>query len=144
MEIVVRFPGGARVDASFGPFTVRTDQPKEQGGQGAAPTPFQTFLAAVGACAGIYVLGFCRQRGIPADGIRLVQRTETDPATGLVARIGLDIEVPASFPEKYRGALVRAAEQCAIKKHLEHPPAFAIATRVAPVPDGVLAPRTAA
>jgi putative redox protein len=143
MEIVVVFPGGARVDASFGSFTVRTDQPPAQGGLGSAPTPFQTFLAAVGACAGIYVLGFCRQRGIPTDGIRLVQHTETDPATGMVARIGLDIEVPPSFPAQYRGALVHAAEQCTIKKHLERPPAFAIATRVVPG-DGALAPRPAA
>jgi putative redox protein len=144
MEITVRFPGGARVDASFGPFTVRTDQPPGQGGDGSAPTPFATFLAAVGACAGVYVLGFCRQRGIPTDGIRLVQRSEADPATGLVARILLDIEVPEGFPEKYRSALVRAAEQCTIKKHLEQPPTFAITTRVVPAALDGLAPRTAA
>ena len=57
MEMMIDFPGGARVDAHFGPFTVQTDQ------NGAAPTPFALFLSSIGTCAGIYVLGFCQQRG---------------------------------------------------------------------------------
>jgi putative redox protein len=130
MEMTITFPGGARVDAHFGPFTVPTDQPREGGGEGSAPTPFATFLASIGTCAGIYVLGFCRQRGLPTEGIRLTQRLEPDPATGLIGRIGLDIHVPPDFPEKYQTALVRAAEQCAVKKHLEHPPRFEVRTVV--------------
>ncbi len=128
MEMVIRFPGGARVDAEFGSYTLRTDQPPSGGGEGSAPTPFATFLASIGTCAGIYVLGFCRQRGLSAEGIRIEQRLAADPATGLVSDIGLEIHVPPEFPEKYRPALVRAAEQCAVKKHLERPPRFAVTT----------------
>jgi ribosomal protein S12 methylthiotransferase accessory factor len=128
MEMVIDFPGGARVDAHFGPFTVPTDQPAQGGGEGSAATPFATFLASIGTCAGIYVLGFCRQRGLPTDGIRIVQHMVPDPASGLIGRITLDIHVPPGFPEKYRPALIRAAEQCAVKKHLEHPPRFEIQT----------------
>lgn len=130
MDMLISFPGGARVDARVGPFTVRTDQPVRGGGDDSAPTPFATFLASIGTCAGIYVLGFCRQRGLPTDGIHIVQRLEADPRSGLVGRIGLDIHVPPSFPAKYRAALVRAAEQCAVKKHFESPPRFDIATVV--------------
>jgi putative redox protein len=75
MEMVIDFPGGAAVDAHFGPYTVQTDQPPAGGGAGAAPTPFAMFLASLGTCAGIYVLGFCRQRGLPTEGIRIIQRT---------------------------------------------------------------------
>jgi len=127
MEMEISFPGGARVDARFGPHTVKTDQPPGGGGEGSAPTPFATFLASIGTCAGIYVLGFCRQRGLPTDGLRIVQRLAPDPATGMVARIALDIHVPPGFPEKYRAALVRSAEQCAVKKHMETPPKFEVA-----------------
>jgi putative redox protein len=132
MKIDIRFPGGARVDASFESQTVRTDQPRTQGGDGSAPTPFATFLASIGTCAGIYVLGFCRQRGIPTEGLRMSQEMEFDPVTGLISTIRLEIHVPPGFPEKYRGALIRAAEQCAVKKHLEHPPRFEITTRTEP------------
>ncbi len=130
MDMSITFPGGARVDAQLGPFTIRTDQPAQAGGEGSAPTPFSLFLASIGTCAGIYVLGFCGQRGLPTDGIEIRQRADRDPATGLIGRVHLDIAVPASFPEKYREALVRAAGQCAVKKHLEHPPSFEVRTLV--------------
>jgi ribosomal protein S12 methylthiotransferase accessory factor len=119
MEMVIDFPGGARVDAHFGPYTIKTDQPPSGGGEGSAPTPFATFLASIGTCAGIYVLGFCQQRGLSSEGIQIIQRMYTDPFTGLVGKVGLEIQVPPSFPEKYRASLIRAAELCAVKKHFE-------------------------
>lgn len=135
MEMVIDFPGGARVDAHFGPYTVKTDQPPMGGGEGSAPTPFAVFLASIGTCAGIYVLGFCRQRGLPTDGIRIIQRMHTNPFNGMVEKIDLEIQVPPTFPEKYRPSLVRAAELCAVKKHFENPPQFEITTReVTPTP----------
>ena len=75
MEMTITFPGGARVDAQLGTFTIRTDQPAHAGGNDSAPAPFSLFLASIGTCAGIYVLGFCKQRGLPVDGIQIVQRT---------------------------------------------------------------------
>jgi ribosomal protein S12 methylthiotransferase accessory factor len=125
---MIDFPGGSRVDAHFDSFTIRTDQPPQGGGEGSAPTPFATFLATIGACAGVFVLGFCHQRGIPADGIRLIERTEVDPATHLVMKVSLEIQLPPGFPEKYRAAVIRSAEQCTVKKHFEHPPQFEIST----------------
>jgi ribosomal protein S12 methylthiotransferase accessory factor len=130
MEMIIDFPGGARVDAHFGPFTVMTDQPPQGGGEDSAPTPFALFLASLGTCAGIYVVGFCRQRGLSTEGIRIVQRMGHDPATGKMNRVDMDIQVPADFPEKYHEALIRAASQCAVKKQLEHPPAIEVKTCV--------------
>jgi ribosomal protein S12 methylthiotransferase accessory factor len=129
--MVIDFPGGARVDAHFGPFVVPTDQPPSGGGTGSAPTPLLTFFSTIGTCAGIYVLGFCRQRGIPTEGIRLVQRMAADPATGMVTDVHVTIELPDGFPEKYADAVVRAAEQCAVKKHFEHPPVIRVDSRLA-------------
>jgi putative redox protein len=126
MDMIIDFPGGARVDAHFGPYLIPTDQPPSGGGQGSAPTPFVTFLSTIGTCAGIYVLGFCRQRGIPTDGIRLVQRMAADPMTGMVTDVQVTIELPAGFPEKYKDAVVRSAEQCAVKKHFEQPPVIRV------------------
>jgi len=130
MEMVIDFPGGARVDAHFGPYTVPTDQPPMGGGAGSAPTPFAVFLSSIGTCAGIYVLGFCNQRNLPTDGIRIIQRIESNRVTGLVDQIDLEIQVPPSFPEKYYQALVRSAEQCKVKQTLENPPKFNVYTQV--------------
>jgi len=48
----------------------------------------------------------------------------------MVETIGLEIQVPSEFPEKYLDSLIRSAELCAVKKHLEKPPRFDITTSV--------------
>ena len=108
-DIEVSFPGGMRVDAQIGAFVVRTDQPVDHGGDGTAVTPFDLFLASLASCAGFYILAFCQARHLPMDGLRLRQRVLIDPGTTLPSRICLELELPASFPEKYRNAIVRAA-----------------------------------
>lgn len=130
MEMLIDFPGGARVDAHFGSFSVQTDQPPP-GGAGSAPSPFMLFLASIGTCAGIYVLGFCQSRGLPTEGLRLIERIHNDRSTGMVARVEIEIQVPADFPEKYLPSLIRSAELCAVKKHIETPPQFDVTTSVA-------------
>ncbi len=131
MEMEISFPGGARVDAAFGNFSIQTDQPPQGGGAGSAPTPFALFLASIGTCAGIYILGFCRQRNIPTENIRIRQRMEFDSETHMVSHVTLDILLPPDFPAKYAPALVNTAKLCAVKKHLEQPPAFTVETHIA-------------
>ena len=52
---------------------------------------------------------------------------------GMVDQIDLEIHVPPTFPEKYRDSLIRSAELCKVKKHMEQPPRFLITTRVAEI-----------
>jgi ribosomal protein S12 methylthiotransferase accessory factor len=82
-------------------------------------------LASLGTCAGIFVQGFCAKRGLPVDGIRIIERP-TFGADGVLASVELDIELPAAFPEKYREALVRVAEQCSVKRAIAAQPVFTV------------------
>ena len=77
-----------------------------------------------GPCAGIYVLGFLKQRGLPTEDVRIIQQVHRDRSTGHVSQVDLEIHTPPDFPEKYHEALIRVAELCAVKKHLENPPDF--------------------
>ena len=124
--MTVQFPGGKRVDAEYGGFTVRTDQSVEGGGEASAPQPFDLFLASIATCAGIYVKGYCDARGIATEGLRIEMRIEREPDGRRIARLSLDIHLPPGFPEKHRDAVVRAADLCAVKKHILKPPAFEI------------------
>ena len=124
MEMEIVFPGGARVDAVMGDTVIPTNQ------DGTAPAPFGLFLASIGTCAGIYVLSFCQHRGLSTDGIKIVQRMHSNPETRMIEQVDLDIVVPPDFPEKYHDALIRAADRCAVKKHLENPPRFNVRTTV--------------
>lgn len=129
MDMTIDFPGGTRVDAHFRDHALMTDQPAAGGGEDSAPMPFELFLASIGTCAGIYILGFCKERNLPSEGIRILQHNHSNLSTGLVDRIELEIQVPASFPQQYHSAMIRTAELCKVKKTLEHPPQFQIVTR---------------
>jgi putative redox protein len=129
MEIVIDFPGGSKVDAHVGSHIIHTDQPVQGGGEDSAPSPFNMFLSTIGTCAGHYALSFCRQRGLNTDGMKIIQRTYTDPITHMVSKIDLEIVLPKDFPEKYRAAIINSVELCAVKKHLQQPPTFEITTR---------------
>jgi ribosomal protein S12 methylthiotransferase accessory factor len=130
-EMIVTFPGGKRVDTQVGGHLIRTDQPVSNGGEDTAPSPFNLFVASIGTCAGIYVVGFCQKRELSTEGIRIRQRNHFHPETGVLTRVELDIEVPAAFPEKYRDALVRVADQCAVKKAIQAQLGFDVRTVVA-------------
>jgi putative redox protein len=128
MNIDIQFPGGSAVAARFKGFTVATDQSPEHGGAGAAPEPFDLFLASLGTCAGLYALRFCQERGIDTGGLGLRLTTENDPARRRLDAIRLDLRLPAGFPDKYRAAIVRAVDQCAVKRHIAEPPRFEVTT----------------
>jgi putative redox protein len=130
MDMIVTFPGGKRVDAQYKGFCINTDQSVDDGGTATAPAPFDLFLASIATCAGIYVLQFCDRRSIPVTGIRLVQRIEKNPETRMVGKIAIDVIVPPDFPEKYKDAVVRAAQSCAVKKHLASPPEISVALKI--------------
>jgi putative redox protein len=132
MEMKIVFPGNKKVDALYNGFRISTDQPVPSGGDGTAPAPFDLFLASLGTCAGIYVLGFCQQRGLSTDGIELTQKMHFDPVKRMIGKVEIDIHVPADFPAQYHDALVKTASLCAVKKHIQDPPEFAITTKVHP------------
>ncbi|MCC7358071.1 MAG: OsmC family protein [Anaerolineales bacterium] len=129
MQIEVDFPGGVRVDAHFRGYTVHTDQAVRDGGTATAPSPFDLFLASTATCAGFYVLRFCQQRELSTTGLRVTQRLETDPATGHVTKLLIDLRLPPDFPPKYAAAIIRAAEQCTVKKHLAQAPEFVVSVQ---------------
>ncbi len=128
MDMKVYFPGNKRVFADYKGFTIETDQPEHGGGDDSAPAPFDLFIASIGTCAGIFMLGFMQSRGIPTENAGITLRTERDPEAGLIGRIILDMQLPAEFPEKYKGAIVNAVELCTVKRHMHQPPQFEVNT----------------
>lgn len=131
MDIRVSFPGGKRVDAQLGRHVVHTDQPVSLGGEDAEPAPFDLFLASLATCAGFYALRFCQQREIATDGMKLSLATERDPASKRLAKIAIVLDLPPGFPERYREAVIRAMDQCAVKKAVVDPPVFDVVARPA-------------
>ena len=89
------------------------------------PRPFRV----PGGRAGIYVLEFCKARRIPTEQVSLTQQIEfeLDPqGKRRVSKVGLTINLPPDFPERYQKAIVKAAELCSVKKAIMNPPEFVV------------------
>ncbi len=125
-EIRITLDGNKKVSAHLKGHVISTDQSTDSGGDNSAPAPFDLFLASLGTCAGIYVKYFCDQRNIDATGIEIIQSVEYDHIKRLPSKVRLDIKLPADFPEKYRDAVVNAAQLCAVKRSIADPPVFEI------------------
>jgi ribosomal protein S12 methylthiotransferase accessory factor len=125
-DILVTFPGGKRVDARIEDFDIPTDQSVKSGGEASAPEPFQLFLASIATCTGIYALGFCQSRKIDTAGLGLRMHCAWDEEAKRYASIEFKLTLPPDFPDKYKNAIQRSMDLCMVKKHIQHPPDFAI------------------
>ena len=128
MEIT--FDGGKVITAHLNGHSIKTDQPINAGGENSAPAPFELFLASIGTCAGIYVKFFCDQRNISTENMKIIQKQEFNKQTGLPENITLDIQLPADFPEKYKAAVINAADLCKVKMTIANPPVFNVITSI--------------
>lgn len=126
MEMEITFPGNKKVYSHYQGFTVESDQQTKSGGDGSAPEPYDLFLASLGTCAGIYMVYFCEKRNIPTDGLKMTVRAEKNEKTKLFESIRMQVQLPEDFPEKYRTAIVRAAEMCTVKRSLASPPSIEV------------------
>ncbi len=126
MAMQISFPGGVAVAAQIGDFQVLTDQPVASGGANSAPSPYALFLASIGTCAGFFALRFCQQREIATAGLALSLDIERDAESRELQKVKIAIQLPEGFPEKYRKAIIKATDQCAVKQAIIAQPEFEV------------------
>lgn len=122
----ITFDGGTKVTAHYKDFAIYTDQPLTSGGDNTAPSPFDLFLGSIGTCAGFFVSRFCQQREISTEGLELDLEFNRNESSGLITDIIINLKLPATFPSKYKKALLGVIDSCTVKKHIINPPAFKV------------------
>lgn len=127
-EMRIIFNGDQKVIAEYKGFRIETDQPIYAGGQGNAPAPFDLFLASIGTCAGYYVFAFCRQRNLPLEDVYVTLKTIINREAKRIDKIVIEVHLPEGFPDKYNQAILKAIDQCAVKKHIVESPEFELKT----------------
>jgi putative redox protein len=130
MEMAVTFPGGKKVNAAYKGFVVETDQPKEEGGEGSAPEPYDLFLASIGTCAGVNVVYFCEKRGLDTAGIKMTLAFDRNETKHLVEAVRIHFDLPPGFPQKYKNTIIKTAGLCAVKRNIIDPPEFIITAAI--------------
>jgi len=130
MEMEITFPGGKKVNSTYKGFTLETDQPKNEGGDGSAPEPYDLFLSSIGTCAGVYVVYFCHERGIDTSKLKMNIRFDRNEKKHLVEAVRIHIHLPPEFPEKYKSTVIKVAGLCTVKRNILNPPEFKIAADI--------------
>ena len=122
----VTFPGGLAVQSDYRGHTILTDQPQRFGGADSGPAPFDLFLASIATCAGFYAAQFARARDLPTEGLEVSLEPVKSEDGKRIGLLRLVVKLPSGFPDKYRTALEKAIDQCAVKRHIVSPPQFSI------------------
>ncbi len=130
MEMEVIFAGGKKVNTAYKGFIVETDQPKDEGGEGSAPEPYDLFLASIGTCAGVYVVYFCDERGLDTTGIKMTLEFDRNEEKHLVEAVRIHIDLPPGFPKKYKKAIIKTAGLCTVKRNIIDPPKFTVTAEI--------------
>ncbi len=120
--IVVTWDGGARFTADIRGHKVTVDQPPKGGGDDSAPMPLELIPAGLGTCVALYVQRFLTTRGLDAAGMTVEVRALGAANPNRIGRFEVAVRIPVDVPDKYREALVRAAESCTVHHTLTHTP----------------------
>jgi ribosomal protein S12 methylthiotransferase accessory factor len=81
---------------------------------------------ALGTCVAYFVHQFLATRGVDPTGLEVAVGVAGAPNPHRIGRFDVHVRVPAGMPERYREAVVRAAETCTVHHTLSHVPEIAV------------------
>jgi uncharacterized OsmC-like protein len=127
--ITVTWDGGVRFTADVRGHTVSVDQPPQAGGADTAPMPLELLPTSLGTCVALFVQQFLVTRGLDATGLTVVVTAAGATNPHRLGRFDVEVRIPGGVPEKYREAVVRAAETCTVHHTLTHAPEIRVEVR---------------
>lgn len=71
-----------------------------------------------------YALRFCQERNLSTEGLGLTLEPLREGDGKRMTALRIAVELPKAFPEKYRDAIERAIDHCAVKSQIVNPPRF--------------------
>jgi uncharacterized OsmC-like protein len=106
---------------------LEADEPRDVGGNDAAPTPYDYILAALGSCTSMTIGWYARKKNIPVEEIqvslwqsRIHAKDCEDCLTkqGMVDQIELEIALKGNLTEQQHAMLMDAAARCPVHRTL--------------------------
>jgi len=120
--MIVDYAGGMKFVARHRGLEAVSDQPADAGGQNTAMTPAELFVASLGMCVGVYVVGFAVRHGLPVEGLSAEVDYQVADDPRRIARMEVKVKLPRPVSGEHRAALLRVAEHCLVHNSLRQPP----------------------
>ena len=115
IEITARYAGHKKCDLTHpGGATIRTDAPKDIGGDGSGFSPTDLVAAGVASCILTTMAMFAERHGIDLSGATasVEKHMSTPPSPRRIARLPVVVTMPASVPAELRERIERAGLAC--------------------------------
>ncbi len=123
----VQFAGGDSYEVSVRGHRVLIDQPAEAGGQDAAPTPTELFVASLAGCVAFYAGRYLTRHGYDRNGLAVQASFEmASDRPARVSGIQVTVQPPSSLPANRRPALLAVVSHCTVHNTLRQTPSVAI------------------
>ena len=139
--IVAEAPGGSRLlqQAAVGRHRLVADEPVEQGGRDAGPTPYDLLMVALGACTSMTLRLYADRKAIPLERIAVHLRydrihaadcADCETKEGKIDRFRRELELTGPLDAGQRQRLLEIANKCPVHRTLESE--IKVETRLAP------------
>lgn len=127
-EVVVRgSAAGFAQEIAIGSHRLLSDEPKDVGGQGTGPSPYELLAAALGACTSMTLGMYARRKRWPLHQVTVRLRhskihaedcADCETKEGMLDRIDRDIELTGDLTEEQRSKLLEIADKCPVHRTL--------------------------
>lgn len=125
--IRVDYEGGDRLRIDLRGHVLTADQPMQDGGEDAGPTPTELFIASLAACVAHYAQRFLRRHGLSTDGLRVSAQYTWAENPHRVGSIRLEVDAPGLVDSR-RDAFERVIARCPVHNSITHAPEITIQT----------------
>jgi putative redox protein len=127
-EVVVRGSvAGFTQEITAGSHRFFSDEPKDQGGENAGPSPYELLAAALGACTSMTLEMYARRKQWPLASVMVRLRhakihaadcADCDTKEEMLDRIHRDIELIGDLTGEQREKLLQIADRCPVHRTL--------------------------
>lgn len=118
MEILVSHMGGMRFKAEARGNIVITGENEEDPDGPRGMWPGELFAASLGMCIAGYVASFCKNHGLPHEGITVELSREQARKPSRVKHMDVKVKLPVVPSAREQKAIVRAADLCYVTQSI--------------------------
>jgi putative redox protein len=127
-DVIVRSGAGLEQTIETRGHRLVADEPHEQGGADAGPSPYELLLAALGACTAMTLRMYAERKGWPLAAIQVRLRHERihaedcahcETRTGYLDRIQKEILVEGDLTQEQLARLQEIARRCPVNQTLQ-------------------------
>ena len=126
-EILVKYIRNLQQEARMGEHRLIIDEPKEFGGDGKGPDPYDLLLSGLGGCTAMTLLSYAKRKDIPLEGVQIklnhekVHASDCDTCEtkeGKLDQITKTIYLQGPLNQEQKESLLEIAKRCPVHRTL--------------------------